>query len=431
MPEKPANQFGQIETNELFRIEGAAVPPVNQSSAENDLEKQIILNISDAKSGKLLMHKETDFVHLTGNPLIDTWRRINDYFIDHSKIKVRDKATFFRLLAVMINSGLPLIRSLRTLALQSAKSPHLQKTLFQIAQSIEAGKSLSESMNEFPDVFTEAQTGMIRAGEASGQLNKTLKDLAEEVEKSASLARKVKGALVYPVVILTLLVAVIFVMMIAVVPQLTKLFTQTGQELPLPTRVLITVSDFSVSYWPVVLISFLGIVFGILFWKKTRSGRYIWDYMLLNLPIFGPVIQKAALSKFARSFSNLMSSGVPIIKSIEIVANAIGNEVYKKRLYLTAEDMRRGIPMAENLAESKLFPNMVVNMIEVGEQTAQLETVTLKVAEFFDEEVDEVVKSLTKIMEPLIIVIIGVTVGGVVAAIMLPIIQLTNLAGAV
>lgn len=428
MPEKQANEFGQIEKNELYSIAPSAAPT---GKTDADAAQQIILNISDAKNGKLLLHKEADFIRLTGNPVIDTYRSINDYFIDHTKIKVRDKATFFRLLAVMINSGLPLIRSLRTLGGQSANSPKLQKTLFQLAQGIEAGKSLSVAMGEFPSVFNEAQIGMIRAGEASGQLNKTLRDLAEEVEKSASLARKVKGALVYPVVILTLLVAVIFVMMIAVVPQLTKLFTQTGQELPLPTKILIGVSNFAVAYWPVVIIGFLGLVFGILFWKKTRSGRYIWDSMLLHLPIFGQVIQKAALSKFARSFSNLMSSGVPIIKSIEIVANAIGNEVYKKRLYLTAEDMRRGIPMAENLSESKLFPNMVVNMIEVGEQTAQLENVTLKVAEFYDEEVDEVVKSLTKIMEPLIIVIIGVTVGGVVAAIMLPIIQLTNVAGAV
>ena len=150
---------------------------------------------------------------------------------------------------------------------------------------------------------------------------------------------------------------------------------------------------------------------------------------MLKVPIFGQLIEKAALSKFSRSLSGLMSSGVPIIKCIEITANAIGNEVYKRRLLLTAEDMRRGISMAENMADSKLFPTMLVNMIEVGEQTAQLESVTLKVAEFYDEEVNNVVSALTKVMEPLIIVIIGATVGGVVAAIMLPIIQLTNVAG--
>jgi type IV pilus assembly protein PilC len=168
---------------------------------------------------------------------------------------------------------------------------------------------------------------------------------------------------------------------------------------------------------------------GVSIWKKSRSGKYYWDFMMISLPIFGPLIQKASLSKFSRSLSSMMSSGIPIIKAIEITASAIGNEVYKRRLVLTAEDMRRGIPMAENMANSKLFPAMLVNMIEIGEQTAQLETVTLKVADFYDEEVDNVVNALAKVMEPLIIGIIGVTVGGMVAAIMLPIIQMTNIAG--
>jgi type IV pilus assembly protein PilC len=218
-------------------------------------------------------------------------------------------------------------------------------------------------------------------------------------------------------------------MMVMVVPQMSQLFIQSGQELPLPTKILIAVSDFCVKYWPIVIGGFAGLVVGVGAWKKTRTGKYLWDAMMLKLPVFGPIFQKGALSKFSRSFSNMMASGVPIIKSIEIVAHAVGNEVYKRRLLLTAEDMKRGIPMAENMAESKLFPKILVNMIEVGEQTAQLETVVLKVAEFYDEEIDEVVRSLTKIMEPLILAIIGVTVGGLVAAIMLPIIQLTNIAG--
>ena len=284
-------------------------------------------------------------------------------------------------------------------------------------------------MSIYPEIFNEAQVGMIHAGEASGQLNKTLKDLAEETEKSASITSKIRGALIYPVAILVLLVVVIFVMMIAVVPQLTKLFSQTGHELPLPTQILINTSTFCVQYWWIVLSVSVALIVGVGAWKKTRTGKYYWDYLMLKLPIFGNMLQKAALSKFSRSLSSLMSSGVPIIKAIEITANAIGNEVYKRRLLLTAEDMRRGIPMAENMAGSKLFPTMLVNMIEIGEQTAQLETVTLKVAQFYDEEVDNTVSALTKVMEPMIIVVIGVTVGGMVAAIMLPIIELTNITG--
>lgn len=426
MAEKQTQGFGQAEKGQTFTLVNEQA---NAEKSSQEGGKQIVLNIAQTSGGKVLLRQKTSYVKFTGNPLIDTYRRLNDFLIDHSAVKIRAKATFFRLLAVMINSGLPLIRSLKTLAIQQEKSPKLARSLNEMAQAIEGGKSLSESMAIYSEIFNEAQVGMVHAGEASGQLNKTLKELAEDVEKSASLAGKIKGALIYPVAILSLLVVVIFVMMVAVIPGMTKLFSQTGHELPLPTLILIGVSSFCSTYWPIILIGTVGFIIGISVWKKTHTGKYIWDYMMIKLPIFGPLIQKAALSKFSRSLSSLMSSGVPIIRSIEITANAIGNEVYKRRLILTAEDMRRGIPMAENMADSKLFPTMLVNMIEVGEQTAQLETVTLKVAQFYDEEVDNVVQALTKIMEPLIIAIIGVTVGGLVAAIMLPIIQLTNITG--
>ncbi len=424
MPEKQAQGFGQADKGQTFTINGQ-----NAEAGSEQEGKQIVLNIAQTSGGKVLLRQKASYVKYSGNVLVDTYRRINDFFIDHSSVKIRDKATFFRLLAVMINSGLPLIRSLRTLAVQQAKSPKLARTLYEMATAIEAGKSLSEAMSGYPEIFNEAQVGMIHAGEASGQLNKTLRELAESVEKTASITSKIRGALIYPAAILVLLVIVIFVMMIAVIPQMTKLFAQTGHDLPLPTQILIAVSNFCSTYWPIVLLVSTALVVGTVLWIHTRTGKYMWDYMLIKLPIFGQLIQKATLSRFSRSLSSLMSSGVPIIKAIEITANAVGNEVYKRRLVLTAEDMRRGIPMAENMAESKLFPTMLVNMIEVGEQTAQLESVTLKVAEFYDEEVDTVVAALTKVMEPLIIVVIGITVGGMVAAIMLPIIELTNITG--
>lgn len=427
MPEKQAKGFGQAEKDEAFTIEKEEAILEQPVSGE----KQIVLNIAEAKGSKILLRQKVGLIKFTGNPVLDNYKRLNEFFIDHSKVKVRDKATFFRLLSVMLNAGLPLIRSLKTLAVQSEKSPKLSKILFEMARGIEGGSSLSEAMSNYSEVFNDANIGVIRAGEASGQLNKTLKSLAEELEKTASITGKIKGALVYPVVILVLLVAVIFLMMIMVVPQITKLFTETGATLPLPTRILIALSNFSVAYWPFVILGFLGLIVGVGVGKRTRVGKYIWDSLLLRLPIFGNIFQKGALSKFARGFSNLLGSGVPIIKSIEIVAHAVGNEVYKRRLLLTAEDMKRGIPIAENMAESKLFPKMLVNMIEVGEQTAQLETVTVKIADFYDEEIDTVVQSFTKIMEPLILVIIGITVGGLVAAIMLPIIELTNMAGGI
>lgn len=432
MPEKQAKGFGQSETQQTFVLDQKKEENGNgfaENANAGSPNPQLVLNITQPVSRKILLREKASYVRLTGNPLIDIYHRINDFLIDHTKINVRDKATFFRLLAVMINSGMPLIKSLKTLGIQSEKSPRLARTLFEMAQMIESGKSLSESMAMFPVIFHEAQVGMVHAGEASGQLNRTLRDMADDVEKSASMAGKIKGALIYPVAILVLLVIVIFLMMVLVVPQLTKLFSQTGKDLPPVTQILISVSNFSVDYWPVIIIMMFGLIFGLGIWKKTHSGHYMWDFMLLKLPIFGSLIEKAALSHFARGISSLLSSGVPIIKSIEIVANSVGNEVYRRKLYLTAQDMKGGIPMAENMADSNLFPAMLVNMIEVGEQTAQLENVMMKIAGFYDEEVDNIVRALSKVMEPLIMVIIGTTVGGLVAAIMLPIIQLTNVSG--
>jgi type IV pilus assembly protein PilC len=423
VPEKKAKGFGYAEKDQIFEIKKNAEP------AKGD-DKQIILNIAESSGKKILLRQKVATVKFTGNFFIDTYTKANQFLIEHSSISIRDKAVFFRLLSTMLNAGLPLIRSLRTLGFQSEKSPKLARLLFEMAGGIEGGKSLSQVMTEYPDVFSDAQIGVIRSGEASGQLNKVLRSLAEELEKTASINSKIKGALIYPVVILSLLVVAIFLMMILVVPQLTTLFTETGNKLPVPTRVLIGLSDFSVKYWPFMLLAIFMMIMGFSYYRKTRTGRYMLDYLKLKLPIFGVVIQKGVLSKFSRGFANLMGSGVPITRSIEIIAHAVGNEVYKRRLILTAEDMKKGIPMAENLSESPLFPKMLVNMIEVGEQTAQLENVMLKVASFYDEEVDTVVASLSKIMEPLILVVIGVTVGGLVAAIMLPIMQLTNVAGA-
>lgn len=461
MPQKQAKEFGFAQQEgQIFDLQEAPVPdqsplpspppkknpipvsvPVVEKNNEADetfvvdtlpspeKNEGIILNIAEAQNSKILIRPKKGSLPLSGNRFIDTYRAINAFFVDHTKISIREKATVLRLLGVMLNAGLPLIKSLNTLAIQSTKNPRLSRVLFELAKEIEGGSSLSEAMAAYPDVFDEAQIGVVKAGEASGQLNKTLKSLAKELEKTASVTGKIKGALIYPIVILSLLIAVIFLLMVMVVPQITKLFTETGATLPLPTQILIGMSDFFVNWWAFIIFGVAVFIGVILMAKKTHSGKYLWDFMLLKLPIFGMIFQKGALSKFARGLSHLLSSGVPIIQSLEIVAHSIGNDVYKRRLLLTAEDMKKGIPMAENMSESKLFPSMLVNMIEVGEQTAQLETVTVKVAEFYDEEIDVLVQSLTKVMEPLVLVIIGVTIGGVVAAIMLPIIQLTNVAG--
>lgn len=430
MTDKQTKGFYQdIDAIETFKVTEQGADTKNEQSLIGQGDK-LIMNIGlEKKTEKIYLKKVANASKLTGNAIVDSFTKFNDFLVEHSKIKIRDVAVIFRLLSTMINAGIPLIKSLNTLGAQAEKSPRLQRVLFDMAHQVEAGSNLSKAMGKYPDVFTEAQLGAVQAGEASGQLNKTFKNLAEESEKSAAIVGKVKGALIYPIVILVIMFGVVFVMMLLVVPQISGLYEQSGKDLPAVTRVLITMSDFTVAYWWLMILAVIGLIAGILSWKKTKSGRYYWDLMLLSLPIFGDLVRKSTLAKFSYGFGNLLSSGVPIIKAIEIVSMAVGNEVYRKRFLLTAEDMKSGIPMAENLSNSKLFPSMLVNMIEVGEQTAQLETVTQKVADFYNEEVTNAVNSLTKIMEPLIIVVVGITVGGLVAAIMLPIMQLTSLVG--
>ncbi|MBD3269932.1 type II secretion system F family protein [Candidatus Peregrinibacteria bacterium] len=416
--------YKNIEGKETYQVGDQ-----DKAAKKPETDASIVMDISSEKKNlkRIFLNKEKGLTKLTGNVFVDNFNKLNDWIIEHNKVKIQDLATMFRLLAVMINAGIPLIKSLNTLALQMEKNPKLQKTLFDLAKSVENGQSLSSSMGDHTDIFSDAQVGAVKAGEESGQLNKTLVDLASELEKTASISGKVKGALIYPIVIICIMIAVIILMMTLVVPQLSELFTSSGKELPMITQYMISTSNFIMNYWWALLLGVIGFFAGVGFWKSTKTGKYWWDFMMLKIPIFGKLIQKSALSKFSHSFGNLLSSGVPIVKSMEIVAAGMGNEVYRKRFLLTAEDMKAGIPIAENLSSSSLFPSMLVNMVEVGEQTAQLENVMKKVADFYDDEVDTAVKALTKIMEPLIIVLVGITVGGLVAAIMLPIMQLTDL----
>jgi type IV pilus assembly protein PilC len=400
----------------------------NEGEAPKKTEK-IVLNISDLEAEKRILTKGglASKLKVTGNPIVDGFKQLNDYFISHSPVKTQDLANFFRLLSTMINAGLPVVRSLDSLAEQAEKTPKLKMIIEDTARRIEEGEKFSDALKSHSEVFSNAQIGMISAGEASGQLNEVLLDLATEVEKSASIQRKVKGALTYPVVIFTLMTAVIFLMMVKVIPKMTDLFSQSGAELPGLTRGLIAMSNFLTNNTILILLGILFTIGGFIFWKKTPRGRYDWDKIKLKLPIFGKIIKKSILARFCRLFGNLLGSGVSLVESLKILSKAVGNEVYKERILLAVEDIEQGIPLAENLTGSPLFPAMVINMVEVGEKTASLEQILEKLADFFEDEVDVAVKSLSKAFEPIILVVVGVVVGLLVAAIMLPIIQLSEI----
>lgn len=390
-------------------------------------EKKVVINIDEENKDGIVLDKK----EIKGLNNLGFINAVNQYFIAHSSVKVQDKATFFHLLGVMVNAGIPMVTALNSLVSQSDKSPRLKMVVEALAAKIEGGTSLSAAMSSDPDVFIEQEVGMVQSGEASGQLNKVLENLAKDTEKSYTIKSKVKSAMMYPVIVFMLLIAVIFAMMVFVVPKLTQLFENSGAELPLITKIVVGLSDFMVNQKFVIVVGALAIAGGVYAFNKTDVGRYFFDNVKIRLPIFGTLFKKSLLSRFARSISNLMDSSITIINSLEITANSIGNEVYKKRILLAVEDIKQGIPLAENLMESDLFPPMLVNMIDVGEKTAQLDTITAKVADFYEDEVDTAVAGISKIIEPVILIVIGLSVGAVVAAIMLPIMQLSNVAGAI
>lgn len=389
--------------------------------------KPVILNIQEEESvGTVLENLDK---RNSNNPIFAIYNKLNVYFASKAKVKLKEKATFFHLLSVMINAGVPMIKALYSLIAQLDKSPRLQIVISELAKGIEEGNSLSAGMLLYPRVFAESEVGMVQSGEISGQLSRVLENLANDAEKSNEIRHKVKSAMMYPIVIFSLLIIVIIGMMVFVVPKLKELFAANEAELPLISKVVIGTSDFVVNNIVLVLTTAVAayVIFSLL--KRTEAGRYNVDRIKINIPVFGNLLRKAYLSRFARSLNNLLDSNVSIVKTLEITANSIGNEVYRRKLLMSIEDIKQGIPLAENLTSSDLFPPMLVNMIDIGEKTAQLSEITGKIAAFYENEVDTSVSGISKIIEPIILIIIGVTVGTVVAAVMLPIIKLTDLAG--
>lgn len=402
---------------ETFKIAGNEMP-----------KDSVILNIQEEKSTGIILDKgglKTNTY--TGNILLDWYHKVNNYFVSHTSVKVKEKANFFHLLSVMINSGIPMVMALRALVSQMVDSPRLQMIVDTMAKNIEAGNSLSVSMVEYPTVFTEPEIGMVESGEASGQLTRVLENLASDAEKAYAIRSKVKSAMIYPVVIFTLLIIVVTGLMVFVIPKLTELFASAKGDLPLVTQIVVGISNFMINHGLLLILAVIALIVFVTIFKKTDTGKYAFDKLQLSIPIFGNLFKESYLARFARSLSNLLDSNISIVKTLEITANSIGNEVYRKRIMLGMEDIKQGIPLAETLANSPLFPPMLISMIDVGEKTAQLDEITAKVAAFYESEVDTAVEGISKVIEPVILIVIGLTVGTVVAAVMLPIMKLSSL----
>ncbi|MCD5380391.1 type II secretion system F family protein [Candidatus Gracilibacteria bacterium] len=350
--------------------------------------------------------------------------KINDFLISMQSVKVKEKLVFYRLLSTMTNAGLSLIKSIVVLRDQE-KNPVFKRILSVFIIELKGGKTLSECLSMYPGSFSDDEIGIIGSGEKTGKLNEVLIDLADQIEKVSSISGKLKSAMIYPAFIMVVVTGVIMIMMVVVVPKLLDIF-EDKSALPLSTQVLIGVSDFLLAYWYLIVIFLISAVIFVKIWKKTPGGKYLYDNFMFKIPIFGNMTQKLILSRFSRVLSGLIGSGVSIIGAFQIVSESVGNEVYRQRILLLKEDVAQGIKIWEALDGDKLFPPMMVQMIQVGEQTAKLDKTILKVADFYDEEVDNMIATLNKLLEPMIIVFLAVVVGGIAMAIMQPIMNLAD-----
>jgi type IV pilus assembly protein PilC len=350
--------------------------------------------------------------------------RLNDLVVWLQSVKTKEKVIFYNLLSTMTNAWITLIKSIMVLEKQE-KNPVFKKILWRFGEELREWKNLSECLALYPSSFTEAEMWIIKSWEKTGQLNKILSDLAIQLEKVESLSWKIKWTMIYPLFILVVVVWVVTVMMTMIVPKLLEIFTDKS-TLPASTKALMFFSDMFRDYWFVMIFVAIFSYIAVLVWKKTPDWKYIFDNILLHIPVFWPINKKLVLSKFARTFSWLAWSWVSVVEGLKITSSAVWNEVYKQRILLLSEDISVWIKMWESLDWDKLFPEMMVQMIQVWEQTAKLEQIILKVADFYDDEVDNTITMLNKLLEPFIIVALAVIVWFIALAIMQPIMNLAD-----
>lgn len=343
-------------------------------------------------------------------------------------VDTKELVVFTRQFATMIDSGLPLVQCLDILAGQQ-QNKTFRAALFNIKESVESGSTFADALSKHPKIFDQLFVNLIAAGEIGGILDTILNRLAAYIEKAMKLKKQVKGAMVYPATIISIAVVVIGVILVFVIPTFAKMFADFGGTLPAPTQFVIALSNFLQKYVLVIIGIFYGIKVAISKYYATPVGRVVMDRLFLKLPVVGVLIRKVAVAKFTRTLGTMISSGVPIMDGLDIVAKTAGNKIVEEAIYKVRQAISEGKTMAEPLGESGVFPPMVVQMISVGEATGAMDAMLNKIADFYDEEVDDAVGNLTAMMEPLLMLFLGTTVGGLVVAMYLPIFKLAGAVG--
>jgi type IV pilus assembly protein PilC len=344
------------------------------------------------------------------------------------KIETKDLVVFTRQFATMIDSGLPLVQCLDILGNQQEK-PVFKEIVLKVKESVESGSTFADALAKHPKAFDALYVNLVAAGEIGGILDTILNRLAAYIEKAMKLKKQIKGAMVYPATIMSIAVIVVGVILVFVIPTFSKMFADFGGVLPAPTRFVIALSDFLLKYIVVLIAAFFGVVWAIKKIYATPAGNKKMDAMFLKAPIVGPLIRKVAVAKFTRTLGTMVSSGVPIMDGLEIVAKTAGNKIVEEAIYGVRQAISEGKTMAEPLQSCGIFPQMVVQMIAVGEATGAMDAMLTKIADFYDDEVDDAVGAMTAMMEPLLMVFLGTVVGGLVVAMYLPIFKLAGAVG--
>lgn len=399
-------QFAYAAKNEAGKTVRGMIEAEDKLTAVEILRKErlIIINIDDAKKKNLF----------------------GGIFKFSKRVKLDDIVIFSRQLATLVEAGIPLFNALDIIGQQMDK-PDLKPRVYRIRDDVEAGSSLSEAISKDKQFFSSFYVSMVKAGESSGTLDEILDRIASYLEKTNNLQKKVKSALIYPAVVSLMAVGITTLLMVKVIPVFKEIYGGMGQSLPAPTQMLINASDFMVNNFILMLIGISAMIFGLVSFGKTKKGRMIYDRIKLRIPIVGTLMKQVAVSKFTRTFSTLVKSGVPILASLEIVGKTSGNVVIEDAIDRVKVNVREGENIAAPLAKLTVFPPMVVRMIAIGEKTGELEKMLSKVADFYDAQVDAAVSGLTSLLEPLIIAFLGIVIGGIVICMFLPILQMSQL----
>jgi type IV pilus assembly protein PilC len=344
------------------------------------------------------------------------------------KVSKRELAIFTRQFATMIDAGLPLVQCLDILGMQQ-ENQAFKKVILKVKEDVESGSTFADALGKHPHVFDELFVNLVSAGEVGGILDTILSRLAAYIEKAMKLAKQVKSAMVYPSTILAVALIVTVVLLVYVIPIFGDMFKDFGAELPLPTQFVMAISGYTRKYFLVGVVLLVLLVMGIRWYYKQENGRRRIDRLLLRVPVFGDLLRKIAVARFSRTLGTMVSSGVPILESMDIVAKSAGNKIIEEAILRARTSISEGKTIAEPLADSKVFPVMVTQMVSVGEATGALDTMLNKIADFYDDEVDSAVGALTSLLEPILMIFLGVVIGGLVIAMYLPIFKLAGVVG--